>query len=138
MIINYVKNLKIINDSKSTSFSSTVGLLSTYKNIYWIVGGKFKKGDKLILNKKYYKNIRAYLIGLDKRKFLYQLKNKIKFIYLKNLKKAIKKIKKDIKTDNKLKTILFSPAAASFDQFKNFEQRGYFFNLQTKKLLLNE
>ena len=69
---------------------------------------------------------------------MYQLKNKIKFIYLKNLKKALKKIKKDIKTDNKLKTILISPAAASFDQFKNFEQIGYFFNLQTKKLLLNE
>ena len=137
-IIYYGKNLIIINDSKSTSFSSTVGLLSTYKNIYWIVGGKFKKGDRFILNKKYYKNIRAYLIGLDKRKFLYQLKNKIKFIYLKNLKRALMKIKKDIKTDNKLKTILFSPAAASFDQFKNFEQRGYFFNLQTKKLLLNE
>ena len=48
------------------------------------------------------------------------------------------KIKKDIKTDNKLKTIFFRPEAASFDQFKNFEQRGYFFNLQTKKLLLNE
>ena len=48
------------------------------------------------------------------------------------------KIKKDIKTDNKLKTILFSPAAASFDQFKNFEKRGDFFNIQTKKLLLNE
>jgi len=137
-IIYYGKKLIIINDSKSTSFSSTVGLLSTYKNIYWIVGGKFKKGDKFTLNKKYYKNIRAYLIGLDKRKFLYQLKNKIKFIYLKNLKRALMKIKKDIKTDNKLKTILFSPAAASFDQFKNFEQRGYFFNIQTKKLLLNE
>ena len=137
-IIYYGKKLIIINDSKSTSFSSTVGLLSTYKNIYWIVGGKFKKGDKFILNKKYYKNIRAYLIGLDKRKFLHQLKNKIKFIYLKNLKRALMKIKKDIKKDNKLKTILFSPAAASFDQFKNFEQRGYFFNLQTKKLLLNE
>ena len=137
-IIYYGKKLIIINDSKSTSFSSTVGLLSTYKNIYWIVGGKFKKGDKFTLNKKYYKNIRAYLIGLDNRKFLYQLKNKIKFIYLKNLKRALMKIKKDIKTDNKLKTILFSPAAASFDQFKNFEQRGYFFNIQTKKLLLNE
>ena len=136
-IIYYGKKLIIINDSKSTSFSSTVGLLSSYKNIYWIVGGKFKKGDKFTLNKKYYKNIKAYLIGLDKRKFVHQFKNKIKFIYLKNLRSAIMKIKKDIKTDKKLKTILFSPAAASFDQFKNFEQRGYFFNLQTKKLKLN-
>ena len=63
-------NLKIINDSKSTSFSSTSGLLSTYTNIYWIVGGKFKKGDKFILEKKYYKNIKAYIIGLNKNYFI--------------------------------------------------------------------
>ena len=41
--------LRIINDSKSTSFSSTSGLLSTYQNIYWIVGGMFKKGDQFVL-----------------------------------------------------------------------------------------
>ena len=40
-------NLKIINDSKSTTFSSTNGLLSTYQNIYWIVGGLPKDKDKL-------------------------------------------------------------------------------------------
>ena len=50
-IVLSTKNLKIINDSKSTSFSSSNGLLSTYKNIYWIVGGMFKKGDKFILEK---------------------------------------------------------------------------------------
>ena len=44
-------NLTIINDSKSTSFSSTNNLLSTYKNIYWIVGGMYKKGDKFKLKK---------------------------------------------------------------------------------------
>ena len=42
-IIHDRNKLKIINDSKSTSFSSTLGFLTTYKNIYWIVGGKFKK-----------------------------------------------------------------------------------------------
>ena len=82
-------NLKIINDSKSTTFSSTNGLLSTYKNIYWIVGGLFKKGDKFILEKKYYKNICAYIIGKNKNYFINQFKNKINFKYLKNLKKAI-------------------------------------------------
>ena len=46
------KNLKIINDSKSTSFSSSIGLLKSNKNIYWLLGGIPKKGDKFNLPKK--------------------------------------------------------------------------------------
>ena len=131
-------NLKIINDSKSTSFSSTSGLLSTYTNIYWIVGGKFKKGDKFILEKKYYKNIKAYVIGLNKNYFINQFKNKIDFKYVKHLKNAISAIKKDLKKNKKNNTILFSPAAASFDQFNDFEHRGNYFNLLIKKIGLYE
>ena len=127
-------NLKIINDSKSTSFSSTIGLLSTYKNIYWIVGGKFKKYDKFNLNYEYCKNITAYIFGLNKNFFVNQFENKIKFKYIKNLEKVILTIKKDIKDDNKKKIVLFSPAAASFDQFKNFEHRGRYFNSLIKKI----
>ena len=133
-IIYDKSNLKIINDSKSTSFSSTVNLLCSNENIYWIVGGSFKKGDKFVLKKKYYKNIRAYIIGLNKKYFVNQFKNKINFIYLKKLRNAILSIKKDIKYDPSKKTILFSPAAASFDQFKNFEHRGHIFNSLIKKI----
>ena len=43
-------------------------------------------------------------------------------------------IKNDIKKDPNNKTILFSPAAASFDQFKNFEHRGNHFNSLIKKI----
>ena len=128
------KNLIIINDSKSTSFSSTIGLLSTYKNIYWIVGGMYKKGDKFNINKKFYKNIKAYIIGKNKKYFQNQLKNKIKNKYVANLEKAFSEIKNEInknKNKNK-KTILFSPAAASFDQFKNFSHRGETFNALVK------
>tara|TARA_B100000989_G_scaffold281062_1_gene244960 strand:- start:681 stop:1973 length:1293 start_codon:yes stop_codon:yes gene_type:complete len=131
-------NLKIINDSKSTSFSSTSGLLSTYTNIYWIVGGKFKKGDKFILEKKYYRNIKAYLIGRNRHYFINQFKNKIDFKYLMHLKNAIVEIKKDLKKDKKKKIVLFSPAAASFDQFRDFEHRGNYFNLLIKKIGLYE
>ena len=68
--------------------------------------------------------------------FINQFKNKIKFKYSKNLKNAILTIKNDIKKDKKKKTILFSPAAASFDQFKNFEHRGRYFNKLIKKASL--
>tara|TARA_Y100000590_G_scaffold425274_1_gene533091 strand:+ start:8075 stop:9376 length:1302 start_codon:yes stop_codon:yes gene_type:complete len=130
--------LMIINDSKSTSFSSTIRLLSSYKNIYWIVGGLFKKGDKFKLESKYYKNIKAYIIGLNKNFFVNQFKNKIQYNYYKKLKDAIFEIKKDMKNDLNKKTILFSPAAASFDQFKNFEERGIYFNRIIKRVILNK
>tara|TARA_Y100000590_G_scaffold233503_1_gene263027 strand:- start:13266 stop:14555 length:1290 start_codon:yes stop_codon:yes gene_type:complete len=135
-IIYNSNNLKIINDSKSTSFSSTIGLLSTYKKIYWIVGGMHKKGDKFILDKKYFKNISAYIIGLNKNFFIKQFKNKIKFKYLKNLKNSILTIKKEIKNNKSSKTILFSPSAASFDQFKNFEERGEYFDKLIRKEII--
>ena len=48
--------------------------------------------------------------------------------------KIMKNLKNDIKNDNTKKVILFSPCAASFDQFKNFEDRGKFFNKITKAL----
>ena len=48
-IIYKSKKLTIINDSKSTSFSSTLPLLESFRNIYWILGGMAKKGDKLKL-----------------------------------------------------------------------------------------
>ena len=134
-IIYNKKDIKIINDSKSTSFSSSKNLLQSYKNIYWLVGGKFKKGDKFILDKKYYKNIKVYIYGSKINPFKKQFKNKVKYKVLYNIKKALIKIVEDSKNDNSKKIIiLFSPAAASFDHFRNFEERGKYFNNQIKIL----
>ena len=44
------------------------------------------------------------------------------------LKGIMKNLNNNIKNDKQKKVILFSPCAASFDQFKNFEERGKFFN----------
>ena len=53
-----------------------------------------------------------------------------------NLKTALKELFKDLKKDeSKKKIVLFSPAAASFDTFKNFEERGLYFNKLIKKYI---
>ena len=54
-----------------------------------------------------------------------------------DLKSLVKKLSLEIKVDkNKThKTILFSPSAASFDNFKNFEKRGEYFNQLIKKYI---
>ena len=128
------KDFLIINDSKSTSYSSSIKILKQIKNIYWLIGGIPKKGDKFDLPKKYFKNIKGYIFGKNQKKFLSDLNDKIKIKKFSNLKKAWKTLSKDVKNDNsKEKTILFSPAAASFDSFKNFEDRGEYFNRLTKK-----
>ena len=128
------KNISIINDSKSTSYSSSLEMLKKSNNVYWLLGGVPKKGDKLNLPKVYYKNIKGFIFGKNSKKFSLDLKNKIKFKKFYNLKEALSEVFKDIKKDNSIKkTILFSPAAASFDSFKNFEERGQYFNNLIKK-----
>lgn len=135
-IIVKKKNLTIINDSKSTSFSSSIGVLKVNPNIYWLLGGIPKKGDEFNLPKKYFKNIRAFIYGKNYEFFNKKLKDKIQFENFHDLNSGLKKILMLIKKKKfSHQTILFSPCAASFDSFKNFEDRGnYFYKLIKKNL----
>ena len=136
-IIHESKNLKIINDSKATSFSSSETLLKSLNNVYWIVGGLPKKGDKLLLKKNDNKNIKAYIFGSHQNFFINKLKKKINYQLFFDLKSLINKVFLDVKNDRTLacKIILFSPASASFDNFKNFEERGRYFNKLIRKYI---
>ena len=110
-------------------------MLKSLNNVYWIVGGQAKKGDKLLLSKKNCKNFKAYIFGVNTNFFLSKIKKLMKCESFLDLKSLIKKLFLDIKTDKKIehKTIVFSPSAASFDNFKNFEKRGEYFNQFIKK-----
>ena len=135
--IFHSKKLTIINDSKATTFSSSASLLKFMTNVYWIVGGQAKKGDKLLLSKKNCKNIKAYIFGTDKNFFVSKIKKLMKYESFLDLKSLVKKLSSEIKVDKNVahKTILFSPSAASFDNFKNFEKRGEYFNQLIKKYI---
>lgn len=138
-IIYKNKNFTYINDSKATSFASSINIIKSLQKIYWIVGGIPKTGDNFILKKSECKNISVYIFGKNKNYFISQFRNKLPYYYFKDLKTAFNQILLDIKVQSNLhKTILFSPAAASFDTFKNFEERGEYFNLLLKKYLLKK
>ena len=134
-IVYQSKKITIINDSKSTTFSSSVSLLKSLTDVYWIVGGQAKKGDKLLLSKKECKNFKAYIFGSSKNFFINKIRKLMKYESFLDLKSLIRKLFIDLKKDKKIipKTILFSPSAASFDNFKNFEKRGEYFNQLIRK-----
>ena len=130
------KNLIIINDSKSTSFASSENLLKNLNYVYWILGGIPKKSDQFKLSKKHCKNFKAYIFSKHHKEFKKNLKNKIIVKNLKDLKDILNEIFLDIKKKKLEKNIiLFSPAGASFDNFKNFEDRGLYFNKLIKKFI---
>ncbi len=127
------KNIVFINDSKATSLQSSKSALMGKKNIFWILGGLPKYKDKINLKDVKENVIKSYIIGKNISFFKKQLKNKVKFSVSKNLKNATISALKDSRLIKNLdSTILFSPGAASFDQFKNFEDRGNEFKKLSK------
>tara|TARA_Y100000590_G_scaffold60133_1_gene64008 strand:+ start:7739 stop:9025 length:1287 start_codon:yes stop_codon:yes gene_type:complete len=134
--IFYKKNNKtFINDSKATSFEPARFALKSNKNIFWILGGLPKTGDKFQLENLKKNITKAYIIGKNMKIFKKHLKNKVDFKLCKTLKKATISIFKDTKKiKDKDITILLSPCSASYDQFRNFEERGNSF----KKLVIKK
>jgi len=143
-IILQKKNLIIVNDSAGTSPDAMTAALKRFsnKNCFVITGGTdknldFKYWAKEV--KKYIKSNRIYFLnGSATQKMISELK-KIKFfksaspLIFEDLKKILISVKKevDIQTDT---TILFSPASASFEKFKNEFDRGEKFTLYSKQL----
>ncbi len=129
-------NYLAINDSKATNADATKPALKTFDNIIWLAGGVAKDGGIEDLSEYFDKIETAIFFGEAKQIFKnsFQSKSNKKIFIEKNLQKAVEKAFEivNIKRGKKY-TILLSPACASFDEFKNYEERGQFF----KKLVLN-
>ena len=131
----FLKKDKItfINDSKATSFNSTKYALKNNKNIFWILGGLPKTGDKFNLQSISSNIIKSFIIGKKTNYFKNQIKKKVKYKISFNLKHAIIDVFKELLLiRNNKATVLFSPASASYDQFINFVDRGNQFKKITK------
>ena len=98
-------------------------------NIFWILGGKAKDGGISSLKPYFNKITKAYLIGDASEEFAKTLaESGVFFEKCDNLQNAFEKSVFDAKNNSlSQKNILLSPACASFDQWKNFEERGDYF-----------
>lgn len=123
-------NYTAINDSKATNADATEPALKTFNNIIWLAGGVEKEGGIEKLQYLFPKIEHALFYGEARHSFAksFQVNQYKNFSLTENLHEAIKSAKEYCKKNkDKNYTILLSPACASFDEFKNFEERGKFF-----------
>lgn len=127
-----------INDSKATNADSTEKALTSFRDIFWILGGKAKEGGIESL-RRYFPNIaKAYLIGAASDAFAATFDADGRVIYERSgtLDAAVAAAARDAAAhggDAEI-AVLLSPACASYDQFPNFEVRGDAFRALVKAL----
>lgn len=120
-----IGNVRFINDSKATNADATANALAPYNEIYWIAGGKAKAGGIESLGAYFPNVVHAFLIGAAEEEFSATLEGKVAYTRCGTLKEAVKQAAAmAFKDGRKDAVVLLSPACASFDQFKSFEERG--------------
>ncbi|WP_420584510.1 UDP-N-acetylmuramoyl-L-alanine--D-glutamate ligase [Ruegeria sp.] len=129
-IIAEVDGVTYVNDSKATNVDSALKALSAFKNIRWICGGLEKEGGLAALNGAEDHVIKAYVIGREAAGFAMQLEAEAQVCT--TMSEAVEQAMADAQPGE---TVLLAPAAASFDQYDNFEQRGDDFVAQVRKRL---
>lgn len=144
-LVKSIKTVSFINDSKATNPSSTIVALKTIKskNIFLIAGGVAKEeGIEVILNSEFMAKLReVVLIGKAGPSFAQKIiqynKNfpnkKVNYAIAGSLENAVKIAFSSAKKV-KDSVVLLSPLCASFDQFKNYEERGRVFKELVNKI----
>lgn len=133
--------LQFINDSKATNINSTLQALSCYERVYLILGG-VPKGEGLQGLESYKDRVHCcYLIGQAAPEFkqwldAHNMENQNCGTLEQAVLKAIHDASLNLNSEG-TKTVLLSPACASFDQFKNFEDRGLAFKNYVQSWLIN-
>jgi len=122
--VSTVRGVEFINDSKATNVNSTwYALESMQKPVVLILGGIDKGNDYSLIRDLVKEKVKAIVcMGLDNRKIHDAFQNDVPVIV--NTGSAIEAVKSSFQLAVKGDIVLLSPACASFDLFKNYEDRG--------------
>jgi UDP-N-acetylmuramoylalanine--D-glutamate ligase len=112
--------VRFVNDSKATNTDSAAAALQAFERIRWIAGGLGKDGGIAALTPHLGHVAKAYLIGHSAREFALQLGDTPHEI-CETMERAVARAAEEAEAGD---TVLLAPAAASFDQYRDFEARG--------------
>ena len=127
-IVGEKAGVRFINDSKATNVDSAAKALQAFGKIRWIAGGMGKDGGIAALQPFLGSVVKAYLIGHSARDFALQLGDTPHEI-CETMERAVARAAAEAEAGE---VVLLAPAAASFDQYPNFEKRGDDFAAQVK------
>jgi UDP-N-acetylmuramoylalanine--D-glutamate ligase len=129
-----VRGIEFINDSKATNVNSTwYALESMNKPTILILGGTDKGNDYSLIEDLVKEKVKAIIcMGVDNKKIIEAFKDIVPVIVeTDSAKKAVNAAFRAAVKDD---VVLLSPACASFDLFKNYEDRGSQFKEAVKEL----
>lgn len=112
--------VRFVNDSKATNVDSAAKALQAFSRIRWIAGGLGKEGGIAALGPHLGAVVKAYLIGHSAREFALQIGDTPHEI-CETMETAVARAAAEAEAGD---VVLLAPAAASFDQYPNFEKRG--------------
>ncbi|MDX2222049.1 MAG: UDP-N-acetylmuramoyl-L-alanine--D-glutamate ligase [Rhodospirillaceae bacterium] len=134
-LVATVDGVRFVNDSKATNADATEKALVCYDNIYWIAGGRAKAGGIASLRPHFKRIRRAFLIGEAADAFADTLEGQVPFDLYEDLETAVEDAGTTALREKRPgAVVLLSPACASFDMFKNFEERGDRFRTEVRAL----
>ena len=134
-LVTTVDGVRFVNDSKATNADATAHALSPYEAIYWIAGGKAKAGGISSLEAFFPNVAHAFLIGAAEEDFAKTLEGKVAYLRCGTLQEAVKQAAAMAFAQKREgAVVLLSPACASFDQWKSFEERGDAFCAQAEAI----
>ena len=114
-----------VNDSKATNADAAERALRSFRDIFWIIGGKSKEGGIEPLRPLFSRIAKAYLIGAATDDFARTLDGAVAYEKCGTLDVATRVAARDAALSQAQEpVVLLSPACASYDQFPNFEKRG--------------
>ncbi len=134
-----IGKVRFVNDSKATNADAAARALACYPDIFWIAGGKAKEGGIASLAPYFPKLRKAYLIGDAANAFAQTLEGRVETAMTGTLGKALEMAAIDARRSNVPEpVVLLSPACASFDQFRDFEERGDMFRAMVQAMAAAE